>query len=356
MKKIITAILLVAILLFSACSCNNASLLSLSVSSMKENEKVEITYDVNLDKNYSFGGYSFAKSSDIPDSAEYEIKGTYTITAQLISKLSSEIPDYVKNSCTQVLDRIGDVLIFKTISKLTLNVKYGTYQNTDTINVESYFANNNYVSPIYARTDSIVTYVTYSDNQFVAEQSKGSLYTVIYGTESYTIRYYDYSKKDTPDDLGDVLSESSTSYTFGTTIDNSAFLYAMTLISPAKSSSIILPTVSNTYDKPQNILATYFEDTSFENSTQLPIIPEGQTDVTVNAKVYNYNISSSSAQGCSTNSYTGQSQLVFVQNGEKNYIPLTGVMLQYVSPIFCTNSTFSQLGGLVYKLKDMTKK
>ena len=350
MKKLIIALTTLAVCLCSVlagCSCSSDQSLAFSDNWKQQtgigySETAE--YTVKLDKAFSLGKLSYTKDATLNDDLVFfDYQGTYSVTTTLFASTDIE-PSEVGNS--DLLGKVEKVIYQHAELHLTSSFRYGDMtdvtQYDDYIITNSYFADcQNSLMPIYDSSESVVTYLTYSNGRIATPR----LETL--SVSKYTSSGYSFDTTTTSLSSGESdVSKKSYSYTPRTLIDNTVLLFALRNTSINDNSSVTMPVTSISYaGEKKTLKITNYMTYSLENYAIT--VNETEKTGTIPLKCYAFSVNETSS---------GRSQIACIQNGKSEDMGLEiSALVRYVEPLITyNNNAFMLQGALVYELTSIS--
>lgn len=350
MKKIFIALLcfcLIFVLAMSGCSCAAETLLEFN-DSLTANIKTErLVYDVSFERAYK----DIKRSKGINESLlpVYE-NGTFMIEYDGAGKA---LPDGVQTNVS--FDNISTFKYIKSVLEIDVTVNGKTFN--DKIVSEVYFYPSEWAyAPVYSTTTIKNTYIAL-DSTMVDYSHNIYKYSTTYSKDKYllTKQYYDETDDDAMN-LVDVfnmdqtklksLSESTNSheYSLRRTIDNNQLLFAIRNSNLSKDGSMTLLTTTFLYDEPRELLISNKSETNI-SLTELNYNGTIKNDLVVPVKNIEF--------GLTGTNYIGTSKYLSIQKSQLDTIENNAIPIEYAEGIV-ENSSYSTLGALVYKLKEVS--
>ncbi len=318
MKKIIVCLLVICIVLFSGCSCNDLPLLEFDTLWLTPDSTATKTYTVKMNTAYNDGTVDFTYTNSAMETyGEIDITGSYVVSYS-ICKNNADVESKISKEFRNLL--VGDnIFVYET--ELNLNVKYAKQSDKvhqDYIKTKTYFFGQK-LMPLYSITESSVSYLGYENDKLQLTKLKGMDET-IYDIDSYKINR-SYS-------LNDGEPEKQTAeydYDKGTVIDNTTLLFALENYNVEKGSAKSIEVVSPSYEKSKSLSISCYEIKDDVKIESFVLTPE--------------------TSGCFGGD-TGRSQIVFLSKTDKSY-----EMVKYISPLTSYDGSYILLGALQYELE-----
>ena len=350
MKKFLTIILcfcLIFVLAMSGCSCAPEMLLEFN-DTLTANVKTEkLVYDVSFERAYK----DIQRSKGLNQSLlpVYE-NGTFTIEYDGAGKA---LPDGVQANV-----KFDNLSVFKYIkSVLEIDVTVGGKTFNDKIVSEVYFYPSEWsYAPIYSTTTMKNTYIAL-DSSKVDYSHNIYKYSTTYSTDKYVLKKQYYDETDdmvmngvdiSNMDQSKLKSLSGNSnaheYSLRRTIDNNQLLFAIRNLNLKKDGSTTLLTTTFLYDEPRELLIANKSETNI-TLTELNYNGTIQNDLVMPVKNIQFGLSGST--------YVGTSKYLSIQRTQLDTIQNNALPIEYAEGIV-ENSSYSTLGALVYKLKEVS--
>ena len=352
MKKFLTIILsfcLIFVLAMSGCSCAPESLLEFN-DSLTENIKTEkLVYDVSFERIYK----DIQRSKDLNESLmPVYTNGTFTIEYDGAGK---SLPAGVQTNIN--FDNISAYKYVKSVLEINVEVSGKTFN--DKIISEVYFYPSEWAfAPVYSTTTIKNTYIALNSSK-VDYSHNIYKYSTTYSTDKYVLTKQYYDTAELTDEQVNAIditnmeqaklkamsgNGNAHEYSLRRTIDNVQLIFAIRNLSLSKDASTNLLATTFMYDEPKELIIANNSETII-TLTQLNYNDTVQNNLDMPVKNIQF--------GLSGTNYIGANKYISIQKSEVGVVKNNALPIEYAESVI-ENSSYSTLGALVYKLKEVS--